>query len=61
MQSAKTPRQPRVQRVGPDDTLVQKRPKTPRNVDLDHANQVPDQNWELGTAEDRLEGAAVKR
>jgi hypothetical protein len=30
-------------------------------VDLDHANQVPDQNWELGTAEDRLEGAAAKR
>ena len=62
MQSPKTPQQqPPVKKLGPDDALVQKRPKTPRNVDLDHANRVPDQNWEIGTAEDQQEGAPPKR
>ena len=60
MKSAKKPPQSPVKQVGPDDALVQKRPKTPRNVDLDRANQVPDQNWELGTAKDQPKGPVPK-
>jgi hypothetical protein len=56
MEQAKTPRkQHRIKKLGPDDAVVQKRTTTPRNVDVDHANQVPDANWEIGRAEDQLE------
>lgn len=67
MEPAKTPRkQPRVEKLGPDDAVVQKRTKTPRNstprnVDVDRASQVPDANWEIGTGEDQLEAEKLVR
>jgi hypothetical protein len=62
MQPAKTPRkQPPVKKLGPDDAVVQKRTTSPRNVDVDHANQVPDRNWEIGTGEDHQEAATEKK
>jgi len=61
MEPAKTPRrQTPVKKLGPDDALLQNRKRTPRNVDVDRANQVPDANWEIGTAEDQLETDQLK-
>jgi hypothetical protein len=58
MQSSKQPaKQPRrdIKKQGPDDAVVQKHKRTPRNVDVDHANQVPDNDWEVGTTAEQLE------
>lgn len=34
-------------RLGPDDTVVQRHPTTPRNVSIERAHAVPDDNWEV--------------
>jgi hypothetical protein len=46
-----------VTRLGPDDAVVQKRSTTPRNVSLERAHAVPDDNWELGTDWNEIEPA----
>jgi hypothetical protein len=46
-----------VARLGPDDLLVQRQPTTPRNVGVDRAAAVPDENWEVGTAWEQTEPA----
>jgi len=62
MKPAKTPHaEPPIKKLGPDDAVVQKRTTTPRNVDIDHANRVPDPHWEIGTAEDRVGSAAKNK
>jgi hypothetical protein len=43
--------------LGPDDSLVQNHPVTPRNVDVEHAHLVPDNDWEVGGERDQLEPA----
>lgn len=43
--------------LGPNDALVQQHPVTPRNVDVDHAHRVPDNDWEVGTHWEQLEPA----
>ena len=43
--------------LGPDDTVLQRHPTTPRNVGVDRAHAVPDDNWELGITWERLEPA----
>jgi hypothetical protein len=35
---------------GPDNSVFQKTPGTPRNVPVERAHKVPDTNWEVGTA-----------
>ena len=35
-------------RQGPDDVVLQRTEDVPRNVDVEHAHRVPDQNWEVG-------------
>jgi len=58
MQPVKPPQeQPEIEKLGPDDVVLQQRKPTPRNVDVDHANRVPDRNWEIGSAEDQLEAS----
>jgi hypothetical protein len=52
----------RLTRQGPDDAVFQDpatttRATTPRNVDVDHAYAVPDNNWEVGTAWEQIEPA----
>jgi hypothetical protein len=49
------PDESRIVRQGPDDVVVQKRVRTPRNVDVDHAHEVPDNDWEVGTEAEQLE------
>lgn len=44
-----------VARLGPDDALVQRHPTTPRNVSVDRAHTVPDDNWEVGAEWEQLE------
>lgn len=51
----KKPVRSRVVRQGPDDVVVQKHVRTPRNVDVDHAHAVPDNDWEIGSAKEQLE------
>jgi hypothetical protein len=34
-------------RLGPDDTVVQLHPTTPRNISIERAHAVPDDNWEV--------------
>jgi hypothetical protein len=40
---------------GPDDSVFQKGQPTPRNVDVEHAVAVPDNNWEVGTSWEQVE------
>lgn len=42
------PEEAQVERVGPDDLLVQYRVRNPRNVAIDRAYVVADDDWELG-------------
>lgn len=44
-------------RLGPDDALVQRHPAMPRNVSVDRAHAVPDDNWEVGAVWAQLEPA----
>jgi hypothetical protein len=58
MHSPKNPaKQPRegIKQQGPDDAVVQKHKRTPRNVDVDHAHAVPDNDWEVGTKAEQIE------
>ena len=58
MQTPKKPvKQPRadIKQQGPDDAVLQKHKRTPRNVDVDHAHAVPDNDWEVGTKAEQLE------
>ena len=45
---ALAPAETRVDRVGPDDLVLQKRVRTPRNVAVDLAHSVADNDWEVG-------------
>ena len=49
------PARSRTANQGPDDVVVQKHVRTPRNVDVDHAHAVPDNDWEVGTEKEQLE------
>ena len=49
------PDRSRIAHQGPDDVVVQKHVRTPRNVDVDHAQEVPDNDWEVGTEREQLE------
>jgi hypothetical protein len=49
------PARSRIVHQGPDDVVVQKHVRTPRNVDVDHAQDVPDNDWEVGTEAEQLE------
>ena len=42
------PAETRVERVGPDDLVIQYRVRNPRNVAIDRAYVVADDDWELG-------------
>lgn len=42
---------------GPDDLVFQQGGEAPRNVDVEHAHAVPDNNWEVGTEWEQLEPA----
>lgn len=44
-------------RLGPDDALVQNHPVTPRNVDVERAHLVPDNDWEVGSRREQQEPA----
>ena len=58
MQTPKQPaKQPRsdIKQQGPDDAVIQKHKRTPRNVDVDQANKVPDNDWEVGTKAEQIE------
>lgn len=46
-----------VTRLGPDDSVVQGRATTPRNVSIERAHAVPDDNWEVGTDWGEIEPA----
>jgi hypothetical protein len=46
-----------VVRLGPDDALIQKHPTTPRNVSVDRAYDVADDDWELAAVWEHLEPA----
>lgn len=50
-------RREEVAALGPDDTVVQWHPTTPRNVGVDRAHAVPDENWEVGTVWEQIEPA----
>jgi len=41
----------------PDDPVFQQHAVTPRNVDVDHAYDVPDNDWEVGTSWEQIEPA----
>jgi hypothetical protein len=43
--------------LGPDDTVIQRHPTTPRNVGIERAHAVPDNDWEVGTAWEQIEPA----
>jgi hypothetical protein len=45
----------RITNQGPDDSVLQQAATTPRNVDVDHAYAVPDNNWEVGAAWEQIE------
>jgi hypothetical protein len=45
----------RIAKLGPDDPVVQKDPPTPRNVAVERAYAVADNNWEVGTAWEQIE------
>lgn len=46
-----------VAELGPDDLVIQKHPRAPRNVDVEHAHAVPDSDWELERARARTSEA----
>jgi hypothetical protein len=54
------PARSRIAQQGPDDIVVQKHERTPRNVDVDHAHAVPDNDWEVGTETEQLEPPAER-
>jgi hypothetical protein len=54
-QQSATERRAELTHQGPDDAVFQKRPGTPRNVDVDRAHKVPDNNWEVGTIWEQIE------
>lgn len=37
-----------MKRQGIDDAVFEREPSTPRNVDVEHAHNVPDEDWETG-------------
>src|SRR5690349_7907724 len=43
--------------LSPDDSVVQTHPRTPRNVSIDRAHAVPDEDWEVGTTWEQNEPA----
>jgi len=43
--------------LSPDASVVQRHPRTPRNITVDRAHAVPDENWETGTTWEQLEPA----
>lgn len=45
----------RLAEQGPDDAVFQQHPRTPRNVDVEHAHLVGDNDWEVGTAWEQVE------
>jgi hypothetical protein len=47
----------RLTRLGPDDVLRQEHAVTPRNIDVERAHAVPDQDWELGSNWEKIEPA----
>jgi len=50
-------RREEVATLGPDDTVVQWHPTTPRNVSVQRSHVVPDENWEIGTVWEQVEPA----
>jgi hypothetical protein len=40
---------------GPDDSVIQHHPRTPRNVDIERAHLVGDNDWEVGSAWEQIE------
>jgi hypothetical protein len=46
-----------ITRLGPDDSVVQRHPTTPRNVSVERAHAVGDDNWEVGTTWEQIEPA----
>ena len=56
MKASKSP-PPEPTQLGPDDSLVQNHPVTPRNVDVEHAHLVPDHDWEVGSQREQMEPA----
>jgi hypothetical protein len=47
----------RLAQLGPDDAVVQNHPVMPRNIDVERAHLVPDNDWEVGTTWEQLEPA----
>lgn len=45
----------RIGALGPDDPVLQEHPRTPRNVAIERAHAVPDNDWEVGTRREQLE------
>ena len=45
----------RIAHQGPDDAVFQDRPRTPRNIDVERAHLVTDNDWEVGTAWEQIE------
>jgi hypothetical protein len=45
----------RITNQGPDDPVLQKGARAPRNVDVEHAHAVADNNWEVGTSWEQVE------
>src|SRR5688572_26965635 len=45
----------RITHQGPDDAVLQKHAGTPRNIDVEHAYALADNNWEVGTAWEQIE------
>jgi hypothetical protein len=50
-------RRDQIKHQGADDPVFQDRPVTPRNVDVDHAHAVADDDWEVATEWDQIEPA----
>jgi hypothetical protein len=50
-------RRAQLTRQGPDDVVVQQGAEAPRNVDVEHAHVVGDNNWEVGTTWEQIEPA----
>ncbi|HWO09996.1 MAG TPA: hypothetical protein VNN80_10970 [Polyangiaceae bacterium] len=50
----------RIGALGPDDPVLQEHPRTPRNVAIERAHAVPDNDWEVGTRREQLERYATR-
>lgn len=48
-------RRAQIAHQGPDDPVIQKSARAARNVDVDHAYRVADNNWEIGTVWEQVE------